>query len=253
MKDIEKRHKFLDTLEMIPHKNHEGLLRARRDVTEIVDYEGEAFMVGSEVTYINKNTPSRQKQDLLNSKLLAQLAANKVADKLTDSESWYKKYIEVLENVGFAVSEFQFIDSSKSSFTLRVDKALIELVGVILSQNAVVGLKATMDALKALEDKNGKLTLFTQNVTDDKGGRFQISAGDINENGNATVSMGAFFTEKHDDRGNFLWITWGELKIKIFAASQQMELDEEIYSPLRQRIIEKLGDHANIYIKNLDI
>lgn len=205
MKDLEKRHKYLDGLDLIPHKHHVvGQLRIVRDTSDTVNYDSEAFMVGTEVTYINKNTPARQKQDLLNSKLLAQLAANKVADKLDDSEAWYKKYIEVLENLGFSISEFQFIDTSNSSFDLRVDKALIELVGAILSQNEVVALKATMDALKSLEDKDGKVTLFSQTVSDQKGGHFQVSTGKMNENGNAEVSMGAFYTHKHDDRGNFL-------------------------------------------------
>lgn len=257
MKNHKQRHEYLENLGMVPHHHQDevdGLsVGMAKDENPQIDWSAEAYMVGTEITYINKGTPSRQKQDLLNTKLLAQLAANKVADKLSDSETWYKKYIEVLENVGYAIDEFQFIDSSKSSFELKVDEALIELIGAILTQNEVLGLKATMDALKSLEGEDKKVTFFTQNVTDERGGRFQISSGKINNNGNLVVSMGAFFTHKHDDRGNFLWISWGELKIQIFAASQEMELDEEIYSHLRNKIIEKLGDHAYTYIQSIDI
>lgn len=249
MKTLQNRHEFLSDIEMVPHK----MTPINVKVTPPKDFDGEAYMVGSEVTYIQKNTPARQKQDLLNSKLLAQLAANKEADKLSDAETWYKKYIEVLENIGYAINDFQFVDSSKSSLQLRVDKELIELIGAILTGNEIIGLKAAMDSLKSLEDENGKITLFNQNVTDEKGGKFQISAGKINADGNLVVSMGAYYTHKHDDRGNFLWFNWGQLKIEIFAASQVMELDEEIYSSLRDKVIEKLGDHAQSFIHELNI
>jgi hypothetical protein len=55
------------------------------------------------------------KEDTLNSTLLAQLAVNKAYNRETQTKEWYAKYHEVLENVGWVISAFQFTEYETSA------------------------------------------------------------------------------------------------------------------------------------------
>jgi hypothetical protein len=46
-------------------------------------------------------------EDVMNSTLLAQLAANKKTDRLTDPAGWYEAYRDVLENLYWTTTSFQ--------------------------------------------------------------------------------------------------------------------------------------------------
>ena len=63
---------------------------------------------GGSVTSFTSKLSIVQRSDVLNSTLLAQLAAGKDYNRTTQITEWYKKYIYVLGKIGWVVQDFEF-------------------------------------------------------------------------------------------------------------------------------------------------
>jgi hypothetical protein len=84
----------------------------------------------------------RQSQaDVLNSMLLAQLAANKKFDREADTVGWYGFYHDVLENLGWVVQQFAFSKYDVAGSTVTVDKVVREVLAAIATENGAAVVK----------------------------------------------------------------------------------------------------------------
>jgi hypothetical protein len=66
--------------------------------------EFDAYVDHSSIVTFDKEISMQYKKDVLNSQLLAQLAADKIAKR--ETYEWYKKYQEVLTRIGWKNKEF---------------------------------------------------------------------------------------------------------------------------------------------------
>ena len=84
------------------------------------DGQAEGYVCNGSLVSFVSNLTGQQKQDILDSSLLAQLAASKKYDREKDTENWYKFYTKVMENVGWVIQGFRFNkhDSKQSDFKL---------------------------------------------------------------------------------------------------------------------------------------
>ena len=125
---------------------------------------------------------------------MAQLAANKQADRQTDSEEWYKFYVNVLENVGWVIQSFKFNDynSSEASFTLS--QVTLEILSALVD-----GEKEIMDVVKATLkglEKSGEGTKLIQlRSAPGKNGNIQIIPCQVDKSGQVTAAFIGFFFE----------------------------------------------------------
>lgn len=74
------------------------------------------------------------KQDVLDSMLLAQLAANKKIDREEQTKERYSYYSNVLQNVGWIIQEMQFAKYNTTDATFTMDKVALELLAQIAGQ-----------------------------------------------------------------------------------------------------------------------
>lgn len=195
----------------------------------------------------------RQSQaDVLNSMLLAQLAANKKFDREKDTAQWYAFYHDVLENVGWVVQQFAFARYEVSGTTATVDKAVIDLLAAIGTENAAAVAKSTIDALKALSSDDRRFTLFKQSAHSARTGNFQVAncsnVGDV-----LKMSLGAFTFSSTRVDTSALFFSWSTSDTEIYRAGQSIVLDREVYATVRNSVVQKLGDHAKTFIDDLDI
>ena len=70
----------------------------------------------------------QNREDVLSGTLLAQLAADAVADRTTNTEAWYNKYIEVLLHIGWVIQRFDFQRYQMQGETFAISKALLDIV-----------------------------------------------------------------------------------------------------------------------------
>jgi len=192
-------------------------------------------------------------QDVLNSMLLAQLAANKAFNRDSDCENWYKKYREVLEQIGWVIDEFQFTEFDSHGSSFEMSDAVIKILQSIAggAGRAQVA-QAAIDALKALPEGSFGRKLWDHSSSDTNKGAFQIS-GATEVNGNVQMSLGCFHFHAHQSSTSILWFSYSSSSTHLYTDGESVTLNEQIFEKVRQQIIDKLGDRVSQYIADLDI
>ena len=250
------REAYIDSLELAapPH----GLVKVHR-----VRLSGAALRVAEDKTTANVDQGSllsfvtgithQRREDVLDSTLLAQLAATAACDRYKEADKWYKKYIEVLETAcSWVVQEFKFSRYELSGDSFTVQDVVLKIIAAIASGNEKKAVEETLAALKALSDKDGRLVLFDQSGQKDGNGNFQISACAESREGVA-MKIGAFHFNSEEQTTRFLWFRYATSRSQIFTASEAMTLNEREYALHRDKIRAKLGKKIDEYIDDLPL
>jgi hypothetical protein len=207
---------------------------------------------GSIVSFVAGVSPQSQR-DALNSTLLAQLAANQKYNRETDTVNWYSFYKTVLENVGWVVQDFNFTKLSSSGANFSMDKAVLDLIAAIASGgDDIAAMQATLDALRALPTSDGRLVLFDSSSHSASRGNFQIGVAS-EWGGVLAMRIGAFYFSTTQNVTNVLWFNFSSSSTDMYKGGQGMSLNKQIYMQVRAAIVQKLGDKAQRFVKNLDI
>lgn len=213
--------------------------------------EGAAVNAGSLVSFVSGLT-AQHKSDVLNSTLLAQLAANKKYDRYNQTRQWYDFYVSVLAQVGWVVPAFAYRQYSPSGSSLVVSDAVLAILSAVATGSEVDILRTTLESLKNNPNNEGPLVLFDQQSFPENLGTFQIfPVGE--DDGQVVMALAAmeFKAQKHVTR--FLWFTWESTSTQLFQSAQKAVLNEDVYGRVRQEVINKLGDRASQYIKDIEI
>ncbi|GBE89958.1 hypothetical protein SCP_1702840 [Sparassis crispa] len=190
------------------------------------------------------------KDDVLNSTLLAQLAANQAGGD--DKEKWYKKFKEVLENVGWVVESFSFAEIENVNTYGSVDKVVIAMLDPHLSPEAGTVVKATIDAMRRRVNASANV-IFQENAWDGQTADFQVSVASAADGDNVQLHIGCFDYTAKGAAGNVLFFKFGHRAVKFTYATQTMVLNEDIYKIVRDMVKEKLGTAIQSYRKDVVI
>lgn len=245
------RGEYIEGLELaVPEASLKSLPSKELAFSE--DKDSAKVVGGSTVSFIS-GVPKVKQADILNSTLLAQLAANHAHDRVSETEQWYNKYVEVLENIGWVISDFKFAHQNLTGVTVEMDKAALDILSAALTGNQLAVLTATLKALKDANPGKKSITLFDTNGSSQDGGNFQLGIASADPTGNVQMSMGAFYFQASERHTRFLFWSWSTKNINMFAGSESILLNEEIYKTVRQQVINKLGVRATRYVADLSI
>lgn len=247
--NIEESHAFIQSLELPEPQTYKNMPVELRLSEE--DEEAGYVDAGSLVSFVAGVSPQSQ-SDALNSTLLAQLAANKKFDRETQTEDWYKFYHTVLENVGWVVQAFDFTKFNASGSTFTVNAVIADVLEAIATKDDKAVIDSTIKAVKALDDGDGRLVLWDDNSTKLDKGNFQISSCNESD-GVLVMKIGAFHFKTDKRVTGVLWFTFSSSSTSMYKGGQVMTLDLDVYSKVRETIIEKLGSRAQDFVGNLDI
>ena len=126
--DTQARIKFLTEIEIAEPRKIKGELLKFKAATN--GARSGYVNDGSLVSFV-AGVDKQFQEDVLNSTLLAQLAANKKFDREQDSRNWYTFYKTVLENVGWTLQGFGFTQFNVSGGSFSCDKAVLEILTAI--------------------------------------------------------------------------------------------------------------------------
>ena len=206
---------------------------------------------GSLVTFL-AGVDRQSQADVLNSMLLAQLAANKKFDREKDTVAWYAFYHDVLENLGWVVQQFAFARYDVAGSTATVDKVVLDLLAAVATENGVAVAKSAIQALKALSSDDHRFTIFKHSSHSAQNGNFQV-ANCSSTGGVLKMSLGAFYFSSTQEDTQVLFFGWSSSNTNIYQSGQSIVLDRDVYAQVRQNVIAKLGEHAKTFVDDLDI
>lgn len=189
------------------------------------------------------------REDLLDSTLLGQLAATKVADRMREFTQWYEKYFSVLGQVGWRLDAFRLEPHKVSTRTFTVEGIVRAVLAPRLTAGELELLDTTMDLLLSLPSDDPRRVVF-----DGQGG----SAHAINlQVGLRTAACAWTVAVVLTTRETILDPLGQRLRRRsldgdVLTLVQQATLNEEVYATVRESVIEKLGDRRRELILRLE-
>jgi len=223
-----------------------------RGVQQLPDNKDQGFVDTGSMVSFTKALSGQDKEDVLNSTMLAQLHANKVCDRYRDTERWYKEYVNVLENIGWVIQAFDFNQFQTQQRTFKLSEICLDLIKALVGDDEQV-MKDVIAVFTALSKSEDGLTLFNSKSFSSQGGNFQIIPCNKDKSGQIVAAYFGSYLDVQKTAKDYFFFTWRSQDIKFFYSKEMVTLDQEIYSNVRQAIKDKLGSHAQDYVHNLDI
>ncbi|KAI0325080.1 hypothetical protein GY45DRAFT_1330781 [Cubamyces sp. BRFM 1775] len=209
-----------------------------------------AVSAGSSVAFV-AGLDHQMKADVLNSTLMAQLNADFLYDRETETRAWYNTYLETLIAIGWEVKEFKFFLIQDPDNFLTGEELFLDYVSKYMPQPEFALFKKMLSALQQPQNSSASKLLDTQ-ARSLKMSNWQ--AGVVsNDGGNPTFKINAFLccASWVLEHAMFFKLRKGSGDIQISAEHQVMHLDLAKYSAVRELILEKLGDNAGLLIHDI--
>lgn len=210
-------------------------------------------VVGNVVESFVDGVTGQQKIDVLNSSLLAQLAANVKYNRFTQPVEWSQQYGTVLMNIAWVVPSFSFRSLRTSAQRFTIDQVVLKLVQSFLTPDQISKLTATMEAMKALETSDRRFRIFERNANRQSDGNFQVNSVGSSADGTLSMKFNAYTFDTNTTVTNVLWFSFSGNSTALKVSQSTFVLNEQVYARLRDKIVEKLGNRGLEYIGGLEI
>lgn len=128
----------------------------------------------------------------------------------------------------------------------------MEIINGLLQNNALLLAQATINALKNLPENDSNLTLFKFNTCSDKMGNISLGVC-TQKNGLIEYNFAALYLETKKNFKQILFIDFSTSDFKLFTGTNTITLNPDVYSIVREQVIQKLQDRVGSYLAGLDI
>ncbi|WP_084581158.1 hypothetical protein [Sphingomonas azotifigens] len=179
------------------------------------------------------------REDVTNSILFAQLAADYKIDRRQQPADWAKRFFEVLATLGWVGQSL-----ANDSATLRGSPDWPSLLVNRLSVDAQPLARTSLEAAMDLEPAGKAMRLWNATIAGPAGSSFLV-APTLDSKGSITVAlvMASFPTDVEKPA----FLGW-ELTYPTSFLMGTMELNETIYAQVRQTVLTKLGERVRTLI-----
>ncbi len=222
----------------------------------MADAKFESFVCGGSIVIIRPDVSKETADAVIQSHLLAQLAANNRFD-VTDYANWYQWYARILSGLGWSTEQFSFDKFSVDKETVTVASMTKEALGGVLAANLLSEYTEAITALNEKEANSTLLDLFlskstAKRETDDKAKSvthheqhiiFQVIVAGCQDSDDSVSSMilGLFYLTL-DDITSKKWMLTKikSSEIQMFQGVQKAVLDLDIWDKAKDAVAEKL-------------
>ena len=212
----------------------------------------QSFLNAKSLVSFVSEVNGQRRDDVLNSVLLAQLAANKqfpAEDQLVD---WYKAFVGVLNKIGWVIEDAEFSNFESSGTVFDVQNAIIDILTTAFGGSFMAVITKTLSAIKGLSDSNGKITAFEKNTHSISKGAFQIGvAKEVNNT--VSLQIGTFLLTSSNEIKRILFFKSTKDKTALHYCSRTGTLNEQVYAGIRAGVLAKLGMKTSEFITEIDI
>lgn len=219
---------------------------------DMVEGVEQSFMNAKSLVSFVSDINGQRRSDVLNSVLLAQLAANKKFPDENQLVDWYKTFVNVLNNLGWAIQGAEFSSFNAEGTVFDAENAIISILSAAFGGSFMVVITKTLDAIKGLSDSNGKITVFEKNTHSYSKGAFQI--GLVSEaNGALSLQIGTFLVTSKNEIKKILFFKSSKDITQLNYCSRTGTLNEEIYAKIRTQVQDKLGGRMTEFIAEIEL
>ena len=140
---------FVKQLELAPMGEDEMQVALRGKGSALKEQNNQGFVDAGSLVSFTETISCVHKSDVLNSTLLAQLAADHIHNRNIHSEKWYDKYINVLGKLGWVVQDFEFERYEANAQTMKISKTIIDIVQALLTPSEIETVERVLESLQS--------------------------------------------------------------------------------------------------------
>jgi hypothetical protein len=232
-------------------ENNKEIFDSEISLLKLKDNTKSACITAGSIICFMEGLSAQQKSDVLNSTLLAQLSANKKFDREANTVGWYNEYITILRRHGWNIQAFNFI-KHESSQIYELSFVVLNTLADTMGNKLIPTIRAAIDATKSLKKDSKAFTIWKETTHSSNGGNFTVLPCSNVDNA-ITMFMGCFYFSAKNVDTDFLWHLWNPQNIEFYKSAQIGVLNENVYAPLRDSVIEKLSTDATNFIADIDV
>lgn len=240
MKDLKKFIRNLELSEGDSSLNFEPIVRKGDNDLEALE-GNEGIMNFKSLNSFIAGVSKQRQEDVLNSTLLAQRVATKAFPNDEDIVNWYKKYFEIMTNVGWVIENKDFASFKAKSSRFEIENAILEILSAALTGNQLAVLTTTIKAFKSLGDNDKRFLAFERNTHTLQKGSFQLGVA-TEENGTISISASAFIIKTNKTITKILFFNSNKDSTELLYNITKATLNDSVYGQARDLIKEKLSD-----------
>jgi hypothetical protein len=215
----------------------------------------QSLVAGSEVIAFTKGVTAERRKAITHSALFAQLVANRKVTDENDMEAWYKAYFGALTNVGWAVQSTDFITYEATSAQADVHQAVLQIASGVLGQASAGYLlvKASLDALKNLDQGSPWITVFRRESQKSRSSRFQVGLATEDPQGGFLVKLLAFRLDASTANTQVLFFRFKAEHAALYKFSGSVTIDEGVLGSVGPTLEQRIGAYVRSYIVSVPI
>lgn len=215
----------------------------------------QAVVIGSQIAEFASGVDAMTRNAIADSILIAQLAANKAADSDTDVMGWYRKYVDVLQNIGWVVGDMEFKKQVVSDTDAGVHTAIIPVITSMLvpGSAALTMVLAVLNGLKEMHSDSKWMTVFDKSSQHAKGAKFQFSQVDADSNGNPQISVLCFGMLADHTVTQVLFFKFSQDKVTLESAISTLSMTAQQLEAVHGSIATRVRPFVVDYVKNIEI
>lgn len=253
--DINSRIDFIKQLEI-----ETGELYSKKRVTKGTEQtlpvkagEEQSFFAEKSLVSFASTVSGQLRRDVLQTVLLAQMAANKQFPEQEKLFEWYHVFLGVLTKVGWIVENLneQNYDTAMSQF--EMDNVIIDILSTTFGQNYILIIKKTLEAIKKMSDEDRKIKAFEKNTRSVSQRGFQIALA--NEDGGVVaIQIGTFMLDTSLDVRKILFFKTEKEETGLQYIVKRATLNSASYDEdIRKTVNAKIKDAQLTNISEIEI
>ncbi|RZL88858.1 MAG: hypothetical protein EOP82_21565 [Variovorax sp.] len=215
----------------------------------------QAVVIGAQIAEFAAGVDGSTRSAVADSLLIAQLAANKAADSATNVMAWYRKYVDVLQNLGWVVGDMEFKEQTVSDTNAGVHTAIIPVVMSMLApgSTALTMVLSVLDGLKEMDRNSKWITLFDKASQHARGAKFQFSHVDADSSGNPRISALCFGMLADHTVTQVLFFKFSQDHVSFESANGSLSMTTQQLDAVRDSIAARVRPFVVDFVQNLDI
>jgi hypothetical protein len=222
------------------------------EATPVKEGEEQAFLADKSLVSFIAEVSGQNRKDVLNSTLLAQMAANKKFPDEGDMLQWYGFFIDVLSNIGWDIENAEVSTFEASKQVFEIEDAIIDILTSAFGGGFMPVILKTLESIKNLSKKDHKIIAFEKNTHTLTKGCFQIALA-IEKNEVVSMQLGTFLLTSTNKIKQILLFKSKKDKTSLQYTSRRGTLNSEAYSIVRDAVLQKLGASITAFVAEIEI
>jgi hypothetical protein len=213
----------------------------------------QSLVVGHGALSFLPGLPSRHRESVANSFLLAQLVADKEAVAHQDLDAWYSAFFEALKKLGWLVQEDGFREFKTVGKGIDAHKAILDAAALLLGSTGAAYdiVKSTLESLNKLS-RDEWIILFRREAEAAAGTLFQIAVAEQGQGG-ISISLMAFQISARSVRSQLIFLKWNTTEASLRNTSGKVFFSDTVAQGIHDRVANKVRAHIDDYIADLKI